>query len=135
MGRQAKIVAWLAGSGLSPVQRIGHSFSVCVAYRHFDAPGSALDTIFMPFYRDVRPPGRLRPKLLLLLSIGRLGTSCLLPPGLPLLYYTIEHRKYEMNSGCDLTQFFAAPAIMRLPQDFSFEHKVGIEGGACIALV
>src|SRR5713226_2293133 len=28
---------------------------------------------------------------------------------------------------CDFTQFFAAPALIKLPQRFSFEHKVGNE--------
>jgi hypothetical protein len=62
----------------------------------------------MPLYSGVHAPGRFRSKLFLLLHIGRSGTSCLLPPGLHFLYYTIEHKKYEMNSGCDLTQCFAA---------------------------
>src|ERR1700687_5655977 len=51
---------------------------------------SLLNTVFMPLYSGVRPPGRLCSRLFLLLHIVRSGASCLLPPGLHFLHYTIE---------------------------------------------
>ena len=51
-----------------------------------------------------------------------------------ILYYSIERRKNEMNSGCDLTQFIATPGHLKVHRIF-YEHKVGMEGGECLAVV
>ena len=39
-----------------------------------------------------------------------------------------------MNSGCDLTQFIATPGHLKVHRIF-YEHKVGMEGGECLAVV
>src|SRR6266567_3367352 len=59
---ETKVIARLAGPGLSPVQGVRYPFAVGVADRHLDAPSSPLNTVFVLLYSSVHLPGRLRSK-------------------------------------------------------------------------
>jgi hypothetical protein len=67
------------------------------------------------------------------LSFGKTSTDSEENPFL-ILYYSIERRENEMNSGCDLTQLFDTPGLLKEHRIF-YEHKVGMEGGECLAVV
>ena len=60
LARATKVLAWLAGLGLSPVQRVRQSFAISVADRHPGPPGTTLNTVVLS----------RRPLLIIRLSDG-----------------------------------------------------------------